>query len=143
MSFDGIMVRHVTHELQNTLQHARITKIYQLGDHDFLLHVRGKIAAAILMSASPHSARMHLTYNHYEKPEHPPSNLASTGVFVLDEHIFNFPPTIETNGEFYHTDMIREYVKTYPIAVVEQSVWIPIGYPEDITRAEARLQLLD
>ncbi len=71
-----------------------------------------------------------------EKPENPPSNLASTGVFVLDTDIFTFALTTETKGEFYHTDVIKEYAKQYPIAVVEQSVWIPIGYPEDITRAE-------
>jgi len=71
-----------------------------------------------------------------EKPEHPPSNLASTGVFVLDQHIFEYEPTIQTNGEFYHTDMTREYAKKYPITVVEQELWIPVGYPEDIKRAE-------
>ncbi len=74
-----------------------------------------------------------------EKPTHAPSNLASTGVFVLDEHIFEFKPTVQTNGEYYHTDMIREYAKQYPIAVVEQHLWIPIGYPEDITKAEKLL----
>jgi bifunctional UDP-N-acetylglucosamine pyrophosphorylase/glucosamine-1-phosphate N-acetyltransferase len=74
-----------------------------------------------------------------EKPKHAPSNLASTGVFVLDEHIFEFEPTIKMNDEFYHTDMVREYAKQYPIAVVEQNLWIPIGYPEDIKKAEAIL----
>jgi bifunctional UDP-N-acetylglucosamine pyrophosphorylase/glucosamine-1-phosphate N-acetyltransferase len=74
-----------------------------------------------------------------EKPIHPPSNLASTGVFVLDQHLFTFALSVETNGEFYHTDVIKEYAKQYPIAVVEQSQWIPIGYPEDITRAEQLL----
>lgn len=71
-----------------------------------------------------------------EKPEHAPSNLASTGVFVLDEHIFEYEPNVQTNGEFYHTDMIVAYAQQYPIAVVEQQTWIPIGYPEDITKAE-------
>ena len=74
-----------------------------------------------------------------EKSATPPSNLASTGVFVFDEHIFEFPPTIETNGEFFHTDMIREYTKKYPVVVVRETMWIPIGYPEDIAAAEARL----
>jgi len=74
-----------------------------------------------------------------EKPEHAPSNLASTGVFVLDQHIFEFEPKIETNGEFYHTNMIQEYSIKYPIAVVEQRLWIPIGYPEDIERADKLL----
>ncbi len=74
-----------------------------------------------------------------EKPVHPPSNLASTGVMVLDTHIFEFPPTKETNGEYYLTDVIADYVKKYPMAVVEEERWIPIGYPEDIKRAEAIL----
>ena len=70
-----------------------------------------------------------------EKPKDPPSNLASTGVFVLDEHIFDFEPKIETNGEFYHTPMVLEYSKHYPVMLVEEQLWIPIGYPEDIERA--------
>ncbi len=72
-----------------------------------------------------------------EKPEHPPSNLASTGVMVLDDNIFKYDPyAVETKGEYYLTDVLREYAKEYPIAVVEQSLWIPIGYPEDIGKAE-------
>lgn len=75
-----------------------------------------------------------------EKPEHPPSNLASTGVMVLDENIFDFELKTETDGEFYLTDVIADYAQQYPIAVVEQSLWLPIGYPEDIAKAEAELQ---
>ncbi|MEM9336356.1 MAG: sugar phosphate nucleotidyltransferase [Patescibacteria group bacterium] len=70
-----------------------------------------------------------------EKPEQPPSNLASTGVMVLDDKIFNYELKIETKGEFYLTDVIAEYAKEFPIAVVEQQLWIPIGYPEDVERA--------
>lgn len=71
-----------------------------------------------------------------EKPDNPPTDLASTGVFVLDEHIFDYEPQVENNGEFYHTDMICRYAKDYPVMVVEEKTWIPIGYPEDVTRAE-------
>ena len=71
-----------------------------------------------------------------EKSPNPPSNLASTGVFVLDERIFEYAPTVETNGEFYHTDMIKEYAKKYPIKIVEQTFWHPIGYPEDVEAIE-------
>ena len=74
-----------------------------------------------------------------EKPAQAPSNLASTGVFVLDENIFNYELKTQLKGEYYHTDVIREYAADYPIAVVEQSLWIPIGYPEDITNAEKLL----
>jgi dTDP-glucose pyrophosphorylase len=72
-------------------------------------------------------------------PPHPPSNLASTGVMVLDTHIFEFPITVERNGEYFLTDVIAEYSQKYPVAVVEEDLWIPIGYPEDIEKAEAIL----
>ncbi len=75
-----------------------------------------------------------------EKPTHPPSNLASTGVMMLDTHIFEFEIKKEINGEYYLTDVIAEYAEKYPMAVVEQDLWIPIGYPEDITRAETILE---
>jgi bifunctional UDP-N-acetylglucosamine pyrophosphorylase/glucosamine-1-phosphate N-acetyltransferase len=79
-----------------------------------------------------------------EKPEHPPSNLASTGVMVLDENIFKFDPFAkETKGEYYLTDVIAEYAKEYPIAVVEQSLWIPVAFPEDIQKAEEILMAIN
>ncbi len=78
-----------------------------------------------------------------EKPEHAPSNLASTGVMVLDDNIFKYDPyAVETKGEYYLTDVLREYARDYPMAVVEQNLWIPIGYPEDIEKAEKILSEL-
>jgi bifunctional UDP-N-acetylglucosamine pyrophosphorylase/glucosamine-1-phosphate N-acetyltransferase len=74
-----------------------------------------------------------------EKPEHAPSNCASTGAMVLDDHIFEFEPQTPVKGEYYLTEVIERYAQKYPIAVVEQQLWIPIGYPEDITFAEAML----
>ncbi len=74
-----------------------------------------------------------------EKPTHPPSNLASTGVMVLDTHVFEFEPQQPVNGEYYLTEVIERYAQKYPIAVVEEQLWIPIGYPEDIARAEILL----
>ncbi len=74
-----------------------------------------------------------------EKPQHPPSNLVSTGVMVLDDNIFNYEASKPTNGEYYLTDVIEQYSKDYPLAVVEEDFWIPIGYPEDITSAEKLL----
>lgn len=76
-----------------------------------------------------------------EKPEHAPSNCASTGAMVLDEHIFEFEPQTPVKGEYYLTEVIERYAQKYPIAVVEQQLWIPIGYPEDITRAETLLSM--
>jgi UDP-N-acetylglucosamine diphosphorylase / glucose-1-phosphate thymidylyltransferase / UDP-N-acetylgalactosamine diphosphorylase / glucosamine-1-phosphate N-acetyltransferase / galactosamine-1-phosphate N-acetyltransferase len=75
-----------------------------------------------------------------EKPEHAPSNLVSTGVMVLDTNIFNYEAKNPVNGEFYLTEVIEQYSKEYPIAVVEEDFWVPIGYPEDIAKAEALLK---
>jgi NDP-sugar pyrophosphorylase family protein len=70
-----------------------------------------------------------------EKPEHAPSNCASTGAMVLDKHIFEFEPQTPLNGEFYLTEVIERYAKEYPIAVVEQNTWIPIASVEDVEAA--------
>lgn len=74
-----------------------------------------------------------------EKPKHPPSNLVSTGVMVLDAHIFEFEPERPLDGEYYLTEVIERYAHAYPIAVVEEDLWIPIGYPDDIQKAEKKL----
>jgi bifunctional UDP-N-acetylglucosamine pyrophosphorylase/glucosamine-1-phosphate N-acetyltransferase len=73
-----------------------------------------------------------------EKPEHAPSNCASTGAMVLDENIFKFDPESPVKGEYYLTEVIERYAQEYPIAVVEQSMWIPIATPEDVEKANAR-----
>lgn len=72
-----------------------------------------------------------------EKPEHAPSNCASTGAMVLDEHIFEFEPQMAVKDEFYLTEVIERYAQKYPIAVVEQSKWIPIATPADVENANA------
>ena len=76
-----------------------------------------------------------------EKPTHPPSNLVSTGVMVLDTNIFTYEPQNPVNGEYYLTEVLERYAKEYPVAVVEEDFWIPIGYPSDITRAETILSM--
>ncbi len=72
-----------------------------------------------------------------EKPEHAPSNCASTGAMVLDEHIFDFEPQSPVKGEYYLTEVIERYAQQYPIAVVEQNKWIPIATVEDVQNANA------
>lgn len=71
-----------------------------------------------------------------EKPEHPKSNLAVTGVYVLSPKIFEYEAQHTKNGEYYLTDMIEEYIRHNPMQVVESDFWVPIAYPHDITRAE-------
>lgn len=74
-----------------------------------------------------------------EKPAHAPSNCASTGPMVVDEHIFEFPPMKAVQGEYYLPEVIERYAAKYPVAVVEQDIWIPIATPKDIEKAEMLL----
>lgn len=72
-----------------------------------------------------------------EKPEIPKTNLVSTGVMVLDKNIFNFPARQHKNGEYYLTDSIEQMIEAgYKFKAIRSSLWIPIGYPEDIKKAE-------
>lgn len=76
-----------------------------------------------------------------EKPEFSVSKLASTGVKVLDKRIFNYPARKHENGEYYITDSLARLAKDHEVKVVRASFWLPIGYPEDIQKAEAALRL--
>jgi len=74
-----------------------------------------------------------------EKPEHPPSHSINIGGFVLTPDIFNFQAELSVHNEYLLTDSVTAYAKKYPVKVVPQSTWIPLGYPEDIAKAEAVL----
>ena len=74
-----------------------------------------------------------------EKPEVPPSNVISTGVFVAHPSIFDYTIYPSPSGELYATDLITQYTKDHPMQVIEQTLWLPIGYPEHIKEAETSL----
>jgi UDP-N-acetylglucosamine diphosphorylase / glucose-1-phosphate thymidylyltransferase / UDP-N-acetylgalactosamine diphosphorylase / glucosamine-1-phosphate N-acetyltransferase / galactosamine-1-phosphate N-acetyltransferase len=76
-----------------------------------------------------------------EKPEHPKSNLASTGTYVLDSRIFDYDLVKDSkHGEYFITDNISRMAKDCKFKVVEADFWQPIGYPEDIKKAEEILK---
>ncbi|MFD3445441.1 NFACT family protein [Microbacteriaceae bacterium 4G12] len=73
MAFDGLFTRAITHEIANSLQTGRISKIYQPSKYEILLHIRanGK-NQKLLLSAHPTYARIHLTTQSYDSPALPP-----------------------------------------------------------------------
>lgn len=77
-----------------------------------------------------------------EKPANPTSNLINPGGIVLDERIFDYPAPRHESGEYYVTDPISMFAEDFPVMVVEQPLWIPVGYPEDIDKAERILKEL-
>jgi bifunctional UDP-N-acetylglucosamine pyrophosphorylase/glucosamine-1-phosphate N-acetyltransferase len=77
-----------------------------------------------------------------EKPKNPTSNLVSTGAMVLDDKLFSYEAMRHESGEYYMTHPLSLLAKDYPITVIEQPVWIPVGYPADIAKAEELLKEL-
>ncbi|USN87569.1 MAG: NTP transferase domain-containing protein [Candidatus Nomurabacteria bacterium] len=75
----------------------------------------------------------------HEKPAEPTSNLINIGGMVLDKKIFKYDVARSANGELYVTDMVTAFAQDYPVMVVEQSLWLPLGKPEDILAAEKML----
>ncbi|MGP4078124.1 Rqc2 family fibronectin-binding protein [Halobacillus sp. K22] len=73
MSFDGIVTRAITHELEETIQSGRIMKIYQPTDTELVFTVRAQRKNhSLLLSAHPSYARFHLTKDDYNNPKEPP-----------------------------------------------------------------------
>ncbi len=72
-----------------------------------------------------------------EKPNDPPSNLVNISGFVFKPEIFSYEADIsEEHGEVLLTDMVTAYAADYPVKIIEQDLWLPIGYPEHIKQAE-------
>ena len=75
-----------------------------------------------------------------EKPKHPPSNFVNTGGgHMLTPAIFDYKPPLSELGEYLLTDSITDYAQDYTVEIVEQQLWIPIGYPEDVVNASKLL----
>ncbi len=72
-----------------------------------------------------------------EKPEHPRTNLVSTGVLTLTKDVFRYPARPHTNGERYLTDSIAQMIEArYSIRAIQSTFWLPLGCPQDLAKAE-------
>lgn len=72
-----------------------------------------------------------------EKPRNPKSNQVSTGVWVLNNEIFNHPLKINPETqEYYLTVPLQKFIETHQVKAIPASLWLPIGYPEDLKKAE-------
>lgn len=73
MSFDGVVTRAVTHELEQTLTPGRIMKIYQPTQTELVFTIRsGGKNHSLLISAHPSYARTHITEMSFQNPKEPP-----------------------------------------------------------------------
>jgi NDP-sugar pyrophosphorylase family protein len=75
-----------------------------------------------------------------EAPKKPKTDMAVTGAYILDSDIFGYPPAREPNGEYYINSMLIPYMKEREVFAEVESFWLPIGYPEDIQKAEEAMR---
>ena len=73
MALDALCLSAVLEELRSAVQGGRIDKIYQPGNQDVVLAVRGTAGnVKVLFSANPRHQRLHLTDLDRENPDKPP-----------------------------------------------------------------------
>ena len=75
-----------------------------------------------------------------EKPEIPPSKLASTGVMALDGRVFKYWPSMHRDGEYYLTDAVSQLMRDYDMFVERAKFWTTTSRPEDIPIIEEKLE---
>jgi predicted ribosome quality control (RQC) complex YloA/Tae2 family protein len=73
MALDGIFLRHLRRELEQTALHAKVDKIYQPNREELVLSLRTRYDTyKLLLSARANSARAHFTTESIENPKQPP-----------------------------------------------------------------------
>ncbi len=77
-----------------------------------------------------------------EKPGGETAALVNTGLYKVDEKIFDFIKRLEPSprGELEFTAALESYAADHPVAVVEAaSVWLPVATAHDLLAAQLRL----
>lgn len=76
-----------------------------------------------------------------EAPQEPKSDFAWTGALLIDSEVFNYPPAADPQRkEHIIQTMVVPYMRDHEVFVVEENFWLPVGFPEDLQKAEAALQ---
>ncbi|MFC1800494.1 bifunctional sugar-1-phosphate nucleotidylyltransferase/acetyltransferase [Nanoarchaeota archaeon] len=71
-----------------------------------------------------------------EKPKKPKSNLANTGLYVLNKKIFDMEMSESDRGEYEVVEAITKLAKTDKIhCETVKAYWLPIAYPWDLLNA--------
>lgn len=81
MALDGIFINKLIDELK-VIEGSKINKIYQLGNDEFLLNLKGNENSKLLISTNSSNYRIHLTKKTYNTPKEP-----SSFVMFLRKHL--------------------------------------------------------
>ncbi len=72
-----------------------------------------------------------------EKSPHPPGNLVSGGVMVVDHRIFSYVPTPGPTGELFFSSLLNQFVRDIPTVAVRAEWGIGgLSTPDDLERID-------
>jgi len=77
-----------------------------------------------------------------EKPQLYTSKHANTGLYLLDNKIFEILEKLDKTkrNEYELTDGVRKLAQNNEVFIIEANFWIPIGYPWDLLIADNELR---
>lgn len=70
------------------------------------------------------------------KTSMPGWHLINTGTYKLNKKFFDYPMVPISETEFGLPQTMMQMAKEFPIKIVKTDTWLPIGFPEDIKKAE-------
>lgn len=76
-----------------------------------------------------------------EKPTADCGNLVNTGAYFLNKKFFDYEMVRISEKEFGLPQTLAKMVKDYKVKVKKANFWHPVGYPEDILKAEKIISL--
>ena len=76
-----------------------------------------------------------------EKPTADCGNLVNTGAYFLNKKFFDYEMVRISEKEFGLPQTLAKMVKDYKVKVEKANFWHPVGYPEDILKAEKIISL--
>ncbi len=71
-----------------------------------------------------------------EKPKVKERALISTNAFVLNDKFFDYELVQISETEFGLPQTLARMAKDHPVDILKATQWLPVGYPEDIEKAE-------
>jgi UDP-N-acetylglucosamine diphosphorylase / glucose-1-phosphate thymidylyltransferase / UDP-N-acetylgalactosamine diphosphorylase / glucosamine-1-phosphate N-acetyltransferase / galactosamine-1-phosphate N-acetyltransferase len=76
--------------------------------------------------------------NIIESPHTFKSGLINVGAYILNEKFFDYEmvPAKAGSIEFGLPQTLAKMAKEYPVKIIRATYWLPIGFPEDIQKAE-------
>lgn len=71
-----------------------------------------------------------------EKPKNSEHKLVNAGAYVLNDKFFDYDLVAISETEFGLPQTIAKMAKDFEVKIIPTALWQPVGYPEDLEKAE-------